>query len=230
MSIERKRYGFIAIKQGMTQIAVDSESNVPDYVAGTLLWIQDTIVVDKKTKDRDGYESLILGVGRSKEKNWNNPQLKMFEGLDFIPKYMKEFKFENIDNFSKGQFVDVEDFLKIGSLVDIQGKTLGKGFSGGMKRHGFAGLRATHGVSKAHRSCGSTGSRKPGRVFKGKKMPGRYGNETVTCQNLEVLYISKEKLFEKFNGSLILVKGAVPGYKGSACNIYSSFDPKGGVS
>ena len=134
-------------------------------------------------------------------------------------KFSKEFLTANSDQYKVGNSISVNNFIE-GQFVDVSSNSIGKGFAGGMKRHNFAGNRATHGVSISHRSHGSTGQcQDPGKVFKGKKMAGRLGNKKVTIQNLKVLKIDSDN-------NILLVKGAVPGHKGSIISIFDSVKKK----
>jgi large subunit ribosomal protein L3 len=157
---------------------------------------------------RDGYTAVQLGAGVAKAKNISKPQRGHFGKAEVEPKaFVAEFRVSEENLLDVGAELSAEHFVA-GQLVDIQGKTQGKGFQGGMKRWGFGGLRATHGVSVSHRSLGSTGQRQdPGKVFKNKKMAGHMGDKNRTQQNLEIVSTDAER-------GLIFVKGSVPGSKG----------------
>ena len=130
-------------------------------------------------------------------------------------KYSREFRVSNLDSYKVGSEVKVNNFIE-GQFVDVCSNSIGKGFAGGMKRHNFAGNRATHGVSISHRSHGSTGQcQDPGKVFKGKKMAGRLGNKKITVQNLKVLKVD-------IDNNILLIKGAVPGHKGAVISVFDS--------
>ncbi|MFW6139153.1 MAG: 50S ribosomal protein L3 [Spirochaetota bacterium] len=190
-------------KVGMTQI-FDQEGSV---VPVTVLKVGPCYVVDKKTEKRDGYNALVLGYGDVKEKKVRKPQKGLFQKAGIPPKkILKESKVskQELDNFEIGQELSAEMFKK-GKFVDVSGKTKGRGFSGVMKRHGMSGAKKSHGTHEYFRHGGSIGSSaSPSRVFKGKKMPGRYGWARVTVQNLEICDIKPEK-------NIVLVKGAIPG-------------------
>ncbi|MGZ9035171.1 MAG: 50S ribosomal protein L3, partial [Rhodospirillales bacterium] len=165
-------------------------------------------VVAQRTVERDGYTALQLGVGTRKVKNVTRPERGHFAKAGVEPKRkVAEFRVSDEALIDVGAEITVDHFIP-GQYVDVVGTSIGKGFAGGMKRHGFSGLRATHGVSISHRSLGSTGNRQdPGRTFKGKKMAGHLGDKRVTVLNLEVVGTDVER-------GLILIKGAVPGAEG----------------
>ena len=173
------RTGVIARKIGMSRIFKDDGSNIPV----TILQMDSCTVLQKKTTNTDGYNALSVTFGK-KEKNANKP-IKGFFKKNNIPisKILREFRVSDEGFLDTGTRITCEHFV-IGQKVDVTGFTIGKGFAGGMKRHNFAGNRATHGVSISHRSHGSTGQcQDPGKVFKGKKMAGRLGNVRRTMQN-----------------------------------------------
>lgn len=200
-------------KMGMTQIKYEQK-----VLPVTLLWCEMLKVLDHKTKEKDGYSAMVMGFGNSKLKRWNKAQHYLFKNLDNNASE-KVYEFRSEDTVEIGSQVLPSELFPIGSFVDISGNTIGRGFSGCMKRHNFCGLPASHGVSKAHRKPGSIGKRTlPGKVQKGKKMPGRYGNERVTIQNLKVL-ISERMDVEGREGCLIGVYGAVPGANNSICHL-----------
>lgn len=213
-----KNFGLLCKKMGMSQVMCDGR-----FLPLTLLYIESPVIVGFKTKARDGYSAIIVGFGYSTLKHWNKAQHHLCKYEERVFDKIKEFRVDDIEKFSLGQEISITDFFEKDQLIDVEGITLGRGFSGGMKRHGFSGLRATHGVSVSHRSHGSTGSRKPNRVWKGKKMAGRYGAEQVTIKNIKVKYIEdKTELSPNKSGSIIGVYGAVPGSTGSYCSIYKS--------
>lgn len=191
--------GLIGKKLGMTQVFSDEGIAVPV----TVIEVEPSVVVQKKTKANDGYDALQLGYGRIKQKNVSKPLQGHFRKADKgMFRILREFKM-NVDGSEPGQALTVEQFGP-GDFVDIVGITKGKGFAGVVKRHGFGGGRATHG-SMFHRAPGSIGaSADPSRVFKGTKLPGRMGNEKKTVQNLQVWAVRQEL-------NVILVRGAVPG-------------------
>ncbi|MBR1944060.1 MAG: 50S ribosomal protein L3 [Alphaproteobacteria bacterium] len=198
------RVGLIAEKVGMTQYFDDNGV----LKAITILKVDPCTVVALRTKNHDGVESVQLGTKIEENgKHINKAQLGFFKKHNLSNfRILKDFRVDDSSAYKVGDIITVEHF-KQGDLIDVTGITKGKGFAGGMKRYGFGGLRATHGVSVSHRSHGSTGNRtEPGRVFKGKRMAGHMGNTRVTVLNLPVTLISAEK-------GLIYVNGAVPGGK-----------------
>src|SRR6476659_5722590 len=199
------RTGLIAQKLGMSRVFTD-EGN---HVAVTVLRVDNCQVVAQRTQERDGYIALQLGVGASKVKNVTKPQRGHFAAAKVEPKAkLAEFRVSEDALVPVGAEITAGHFL-VGQYVDVTGTSIGKGYAGGMKRHNFGGLRASHGVSVSHRSLGSTGQRQdPGRTFKNKKMAGHLGVETVTTQNLEVVRVDVER-------GLIMIRGAVPGSEGS---------------
>lgn len=198
------RTGVIAKKLGMTRLFQDDGRHVPV----TVLALEGLQVVARRETDRDGYTAVQLGAGTAKAKNVAKPQRGAFGKAEVEPKaILAEFRVNEDGLLDVGAEISADHFVA-GQLVDIQGRTQGKGFAGAMKRWGFGGLRATHGVSVSHRSHGSTGNRQdPGRVFKNKKMAGHMGDKNRTQQNLEVVSTDAER-------GLIFVKGSVPGSKG----------------
>ena len=199
------RTGVIAKKLGMTRVFADDGAHVPV----TVLQLDGCQVVGQRTQERYGYVALQLGAGSKKAKKTTKAQREAFAKLEVEPKaYVTEFRVDADAMLDVGAEFSADHFVA-GQKVDVQAKTIGKGFAGAMKRWNFGGLRATHGVSVSHRSHGSTGNRQdPGRTFPGKKMAGHYGTETVTTQNLTVVRVDAER-------GLILIKGAVPGHDGS---------------
>jgi large subunit ribosomal protein L3 len=198
------RTGVIAKKVGMTRLFQEDGRHVPV----TVLALEDCQVVSHRTADRDGYVAVQLGAGEAKQKNVNKPQREAFaKAAVSLKMKVAEFRLEDEQGLLPvGSHISAEHFVA-GQKVDITGHTQGKGFQGGMKRWGFGGLRASHGVSVSHRSLGSTGQRQdPGKVFKNKKMAGHMGDKRRTQQNLEVVRTDAER-------GLIFVKGSVPGSK-----------------
>ena len=195
------RTGLIAKKLGMSRIFESDGTHVPV----TVLSVEDLKVVDVKTLDRDGYTAVQLGTGVIKAKNVSKPLKGHFAKANVEPKKkLAEFRVSEDCLLSVGDELSVEHFVA-GQYVDVCSTSKGKGFAGVMKRHNFAGLEATHGVSISHRSHGSTGQRQdPGKVFKGKKMAGHLGDERVTVQNLKVVATDAAR-------GLLMVKGGVPG-------------------
>ena len=199
------RTGVIVKKLGMTRLFKDDGRHVPV----TVLALEGVQVVAQRTAERDGYVAVQLGAGIAKAKNVAKPQRGHFGKAEVEPKAkLAEFRVSDDAVLDVGAEISADHYVA-GQIVDIQGVTQGKGFAGGMKRWGFGGLRATHGVSVSHRSLGSTGQRQdPGKVFKNKKMAGHMGQTRVTTQNLEIVSTDDDR-------GLILVRGAVPGSKGS---------------
>lgn len=195
------RTGLIAKKLGMSRIFGADGSHIPV----TVLSVDSLQVVDIKTQERDGYTAVQLGTGAIKAKNVSKPQKGHFAKANVEPKKkLAEFRVSEDCLLSVGNELSVEHFV-VGQFVDVCSTSKGKGFAGVMKRHNFAGLEASHGVSLSHRAAGSTGQRQdPGKVFKGKKMAGHMGDERVTVQNLRIAALDTDK-------GLIMVRGAVPG-------------------
>ncbi len=206
------RTGVIAKKMGMTRLFQEDGRHVPV----TVLALDNVQVVARRESDRDGYVALQLGAGTAKAKNLSKPQRGHFGKAEVEPKArVAEFVVAEDALLDVGAEITASHFIA-GQLVDIQGVTQGKGFAGGMKRWGFGGLRATHGVSVSHRSLGSTGQRQdPGRVFKNKKMAGHMGDKQRTQQNLEIVRVDDER-------GLIFVKGSVPGSKNAWLTVKDS--------
>tara|TARA_B100000989_G_scaffold292168_1_gene267642 strand:+ start:496 stop:1143 length:648 start_codon:yes stop_codon:yes gene_type:complete len=201
------RSGLIATKMGNTSFYHNDGTNT--HV--TVLKVDECIVANVKTIEKDGYNAVQLAsIETNKDiSNIKKPQRKLFSTIKINPKkILKEFKVDNENILEVGTKLNVDHF-QVDQFIDASSFSIGKGFAGVMKRHNFGGLRASHGVSISHRSHGSTGQNQdPGRVFKGKKMAGRMGNRKVTKQNLKIIEIDKE------NG-LLIVKGSVPGKKNS---------------
>ena len=206
------RTGVIAKKMGMTRLFQADGRHVPV----TVLQLEDVQVVGRREMDRDGYTAVALGAGKAKAKNVNKPQRAIFGIAEVEPKAkVVEFRVAEDALLDLGSTISADHFVA-GQMVDIQGVTQGKGFAGGMKRWGFGGLRATHGVSVSHRSLGSTGQRQdPGRVFKNKKMAGHMGAKNRTQQNLEIVRTDAAR-------GLLFVKGSVPGSKGGWLTVKDS--------
>ncbi|MEZ5708186.1 MAG: 50S ribosomal protein L3 [Blastomonas sp.] len=198
------RTGVIAKKVGMTRLFQEDGRHVPV----TVLALEDCQVVSVRNQERDGYVAVQLGAGAAKPKNVNKPQREQFAKAEVEPKQrVAEFRVADDAVLEVGATIAANHFVP-GQLVDITGHTQGKGFAGAMKRWGFGGMRATHGVSISHRAHGSTGNRQdPGKVFKNKKMAGHMGDRQRTQQNLEVVRTDDAR-------GLIFVKGSVPGSKG----------------
>jgi large subunit ribosomal protein L3 len=198
------RSGVIAKKLGMTRLFLEDGRQVPV----TVLQMENVQVVAQRTAERDGYSAVQLGAGARKPKNTTQALRGHFARASVEPKRkLAEFRVSPENLIEVGEEITADHYFA-GQFVDIAGTTIGKGFAGGMKRHNFGGLRASHGVSISHRSHGSVGQcQDPGKIFKGKKMAGHMGAVRVTTQNLQVVRTDSER-------GLIMVKGAVPGSKG----------------
>jgi large subunit ribosomal protein L3 len=203
------RTGVIAKKLGMARFFDEAGAHVPV----TVLSLEGCQVVAQRTKEKDGYVALQLGAGAKKPKNTSKAMRGHFAKSEVEPKArLVEFRVSEDNLIDVGAEITADHFLP-GQKIDVTATTVGKGFAGGIKRWNFGGLRATHGVSVSHRSLGSTGQRQdPGRTFKGKKMAGHLGQETVTTLNVTVWRVDVER-------GLILVKGAVPGTEGTFVKI-----------
>ena len=215
------RIGLIAKKIGMSRFFDSHGVNQ----CATILQVDKCKILDIRNNEKNGYQALRLSFGLA-EKFLSKP-IKGFLKKQNAKSHLtsREFRVDNLGDYKIGDEIGVDNFEE-GQFVDVSGNTIGKGFAGGMKRHNFAGNRATHGVSISHRSHGSTGQcQDPGKVFKGKKMAGRLGNVKRTIQNLLVLKVDKES-------NLIVLKGSVPGPKGSFIRVIDStkgkkkIDPK----
>ena len=195
------RTGLIAKKIGMTSVYNETGEMTPV----TVLLVENCQVVANKTIEKDGYTALQLGVGKARVKNVSKALRGHYAKAKVEPKSkLAEFRVDEKALLEPGTELVASHFVP-GQYVDVSGNTIGKGFAGVMKRHNFAGLEASHGVSVSHRSHGSTGQRQdPGRVFKGKKMAGHMGTTRITQQNLQVIQVDEDQGF-------IMVKGAVPG-------------------
>ncbi|EMR09115.1 50S ribosomal protein L3 [Pneumocystis murina B123] len=197
-----ERTGLLARKRGMTAVWTQDGERIPV----TVLQVDRLQVIEIRTKKKNGYNAVQVGMGSRNPKNISKAMLGHFAKAKVPPKSkLVEFRTkEPVESLVPGTQLFVNHFQE-GTFVDIRGKSIGKGFSGVMKRWKFHGLPASHGVSISHRSSGSMGqSQDPGRVLPGKKMAGRMGGKNVTIQNVPIIKIDHE------NG-LILVKGSVPG-------------------
>jgi len=197
--------GLIGKKLGMTRVFNEAGEVVPV----TVLEVGPCTVVQVKRVETDGYNAVQLGFGPKKLTKVNKPMRGHFlkAGLDHGFYILREFRVEDPSQFEPGQVLTLESLgVEKGLRVDVTGKSKGRGFTGAIKRWGFSRQPMSHGAKQVHRKPGSSGaSTFPGRVIKGKKMPGHYGNETVTVKNLLVVEVVPEK-------NLLLVKGAVPGW------------------
>jgi large subunit ribosomal protein L3 len=199
------RSGVIAKKLGMTRLFLEDGRQVPV----TVLQMENVQVVAQRTGERDGYSAVQLGAGAAKAKRATQAMRGHFAAAKVEPKRkLVEFRVSPENLIGVGEEITADHYFA-GQFVDVAGTTIGKGFAGGMKRHNFGGLRASHGVSISHRSHGSTGNRQdPGRTFKNKKMAGHLGDERVTVLNLEVAAVDVDK-------GLLMLRGAVPGARGA---------------
>ena len=197
--------GLIGKKIGMTREFFDTGVSVPV----TVLKVEKGRVIDIYTKEKNGYSAIKLGFVNLKNSKLTNQMKGYFAKKNTEPKkIIKEFRLEKTDDYKTGNEIGLETFKDV-KFVDVRSKTIGKGFAGVMKRHNFAGLRASHGVSVSHRAHGSTGQNQdPGKVFKGKKMAGHMGAKYRTILNLEIIKSDLEN-------NLLYLKGSIPGSKNS---------------
>src|SRR6187431_501989 len=209
--MDRQVKGILGAKLGMTQVW-DNNKVVPV----TVVQAGPCVVTQVRTDDKDGYSAVQLAYGKIDPRKVNKPESGHYAKAGVSPRrHLVELRTTDASEYELGQEVTVEAFAA-GQPIDVTGKTKGKGYAGVMKRHGFHGLRASHGVERKHRSPGSIGAcATPGRVFKGMRMAGRMGTDTVTTQNVTVHGIDTER-------GLILLKGAVPGPKGGLVVIRSA--------
>ena len=203
--------GLLGNKIGMTQIFDESGNIIPV----TILKVGPCVVTQIKTKEKDGYNSIQLGYGNVSSKVLTQPELGHLQKSNIQPlKYLKEFKVDEDETFQIGQVLDINSFIP-GQLINIKGKSIGKGFSGLQKRHNFSRGPMTHG-SKNHREPGSIGmGTTPGRVLPGKKMAGQLGNKITTIKKLKIIQINLEE-------NILVVKGSVPGKPGNLLSIVVS--------
>ncbi len=203
--------GLLGNKIGMTQIFDESGNIIPV----TILKVGPCIVTQVKTKAKDGYDSIQIGYGNVSAKSLTQPELGHLQKSNLQPlKHLKEFQTTDASDWEIGQILNVESFIP-GQFVNIQGKSIGKGFSGLQKRHNFTRGPMTHG-SKNHRAPGSIGmGTTPGRVLPGKKMAGQLGNKIITVKNLKVIQINSEE-------NILVIRGSVPGKPGNLLSIVPS--------
>lgn len=199
------RAGIIGVKVGMTAIYNADGTRTPV----TLIKLDSCQVVDQRVVGKHGYNSLVIGSSDQKRVSRLSKSMNgVYSKLGVRPKkILKEFRVTDANLLSVGYTFNVSYFI-IGQYIDVAGYTIGKGFAGVMKRHNFAGLEASHGVSISHRSHGSTGQRQdPGKVFKNKKMAGHMGCKLITKQNLQLIGVDQDN-------NVLIVKGAIPGHNG----------------
>ena len=199
--------GILGKKLGMTQIFTEEGIVVPV----TVVEAGPNVVTQVKTVEKDGYNAIQVGFEDAKEKSLNKPQKGHLAAANVLKKHLKEFRVDAVEEFTVGQEIKA-DLFAAGEKIDVTGTSKGKGFQGPIKRHGQSRGPESHG-SRYHRRPGSMGACSfPGRVFKNKKLAGHMGSVKVTVQNLEVVRVDADK-------NLILVKGAIPGPKGSMVTI-----------
>ena len=215
--MDRQVKGILGAKLGMTQVW-DNNKVVPV----TVVQAGPCVVTQVRTDDKDGYSAVQLAYGKIDPRKVNKPESGHYAKAGVSPRrHLVELRTTDAGAYELGQEITVDSF-EPGASVDVTGKTKGKGYAGVMKRHGFHGLKSSHGVERKHRSPGSIGAcATPGRVFKGVRMAGRMGGRRFTVQNLTVQAVDTEN-------NLLLVKGAVPGPKGSLILVRSAAK-KGGA-
>ena len=199
-------------KIGMTQLFDEKGKIVPV----TVIEAGPCVIVQKKTIENDGYESLQVGFGEVSDKKANKPSKGHFAKSDVAcKKYLREFRLDDCSVLNVGDIIKADTFT-IGDKVDVSGTSKGKGYAGTIKRYGYHSLKDTHGTGPVHRHQGSLGAcSDPSRVMKGKKLPGHMGVETITIQNLDVVKVDAEN-------NLIALRGAIPGPKGGVVYIINS--------
>ena len=205
MSKVKNVKGLLGTKLGMTQVWDDAGNIVPV----TVIEVAPNVVTQIRTPEVDGYSAVQIAAGQIDPRKVNQPANGHFAKAGVTPRrHLTELRTADAAEYELGQELTVESTFEAGQKVDVVGTSKGKGFAGAMKRHNFSGAGASHGQHRNHRKPGSVGgAATPGRVFKGKKLPGRMGGERVTLQNLTVQAVDADK-------GLILVKGAVPGARG----------------
>ncbi|GAB3081616.1 50S ribosomal protein L3 [Nocardioides zeae] len=213
MTIERNVKGLLGTKLGMTQTWDENNRIVPI----TVIAASTNVVAGIRTPDVDGYNAIQVGFGEIEGRKVNKPEAGQFAKAGVTPRrHVVEIRTADATTYSVGQELSPADVFTPGDEIDVTGTSKGKGFAGTMKRHGFSGVGASHGAHRNHRKPGSIGAcATPGRVFKGTRMSGRMGGATVTTQNITVHAVDAEK-------GLVLLKGAVPGPKGSVVVLRSA--------
>lgn len=196
-------------KLGMTRIFGENDVSIPV----TVVLCGPMTVVDRRTKEKNGYDAVVCSFEEVKEGRLNKPEAGLYKKVKAKPsKYLREFRYENSDSYEVGSVIDCTMFSD-GDMVDVSGVTKGHGFSGVVKRWNHHRLKMTHGVGPVHREVGSTGANSnPSRRIKNLKMPGRYGHENVTIQNLKVVKVDSAR-------GVLLIRGAVPGPKGGLVTV-----------
>ncbi len=202
--------GLLGRKVGMTRVFTPEGQAIPVSV----VHVEPNRVSQLKEVSRDGYTAIQLTGGTKKSARVTKPMAGHFANANIEAGDMLcEFRVDSLENYTLGQALKVDDVFTAGQMVDVSGVSKGKGFAGAVKRHNFAMQDATHGNSLAHRAPGSIGQNQtPGRVFKGKKMPGQMGNKRCTVQTLEVVRVDSER-------HLLLIKGAIPGAPGTRVEV-----------
>ncbi len=197
--------GMLGVKVGMTQLWDENNKVIPV----TVIQCEPCHIAQIKTPQRDGYSAIQLAMGKKKERNMTKPALGHLKNANIeSARKLAEIRVQDLEGYEVGQAITVDQFEK-DEIVDVTGISKGHGFAGGMKRHNFKGQGAAHGNHKHHRAPGSIGAcATPGRVFKGKRMAGQFGQVTVTTQNLKVVAADPER-------NVLMIKGSVPGNKGS---------------
>ena len=212
--------GVVGRKVGMTQYFEEDGTVVPCTVVEAT-----SIVIGKRTADKDGYDALVVGIDEKVEKRTNKPLAGQFKKANVTPKqHVQELRCsaEHAAKFEIGSEVGLADVFEAGQFVDVQGVTRGRGFTGVMRRHGFAGSVNTHGTHEYRRHGGSIGQNmQPGRTFPGMKMPGQMGNETRSVLNQRVVKVLPEE-------KLLFVRGGIPGPRGSLVVIRGAIKKKNG--
>ncbi|MFG1677775.1 50S ribosomal protein L3 [Micromonospora sp. NPDC049282] len=220
--MDRQVKGILGAKLGMTQVW-DNNKVVPV----TVVEAGPCVVSQVRSADKDGYSAVQLAYGAIDPRKVKKPVAGHYAKADVAPRrHIVELRTADAADYAPGQEVTVDEF-PVGAVIDVTGRTKGKGYAGPMKRHGFHGLRASHGVERKHRSPGSIGAcATPGRVFKGTRMAGRMGGVRYTVQNLTVQAVDTEN-------NLLLVRGAIPGPKGALVLVRTAAKArvkKGGVA
>lgn len=199
------RKAIIGKKLGMTQVFTQNGQVIPV----TVVEAGPVTVIRKKSVEKEGYNAVVVAFEQVRENLLNKPKLGQFKKAEVAPhRTIREIKFENANDYNIGQVIKCDIFAE-NDKVDVSGTTRGRGFTGVIQRWNQSRLRMTHGTGPVHREIGSMGSNStPGRVLKGKRMPGQYGNENVTISNLEVVKVDADR-------NILLIKGCVPGPRGS---------------